>query len=65
MIELIEGYKCWCNKKFLLKLIEMAPEADLHFFCDQDDVWSSDKISIIETFVKKMNSRQHMYLDII
>lgn len=52
LIELIEDINVGVTKSFL-KLIEMAPEADLYFFCDQDDVWSSDKISIIETFVKK------------
>ena len=46
-IDLLEESNIGVTKSFL-KLIKMAPSADLYFFCDQDDVWLADKISMAQ-----------------
>lgn len=45
-IKLVQGENVGVSKSFL-KLINMASEADLYFLCDQDDVWTTDKIQTI------------------
>ena len=46
-IALLEEANIGVTKSFL-KLIKMASPADLYFFCDQDDVWLADKISMAQ-----------------
>lgn len=38
-----EGVNCGPAKSFL-DLVKKAPEADYYAFCDQDDVWDTDKL---------------------
>ena len=43
-------------------LVMKSPEADYYAFCDQDDVWDSDKLSVAVKFLEKEDiSKPNMY----
>lgn len=42
-VKLVQGENLGVSKSFL-ELIKRAPEAELYFLCDQDDVWAPNKI---------------------
>lgn len=54
-VKIIEGNNVGVQKSFL-QLLEIAPEADIYFFCDQDDVWCNTKIVDTVNCLKKFEA---------
>lgn len=60
-ISLIKGDNCGVAWSFW-KLLQMAPENEYYAFCDQDDIWDSDKLKVaIDRLQEYENFRPGLY----
>lgn len=59
-VDIIEGENQGSTESFLT-LIELAPEADYYAFCDQDDVWDTDKIEIAVKVLEEYSDKPAIY----
>lgn len=53
-IEYYQGQNMGAAQSFL-ELIKIAPKAEYYAFCDQDDVWDDDKLSVAVKALEKIN----------
>lgn len=42
-------------KKSFINLLELAPKSEYYAFCDQDDIWSNEKLSVAITKIEQKN----------